>query len=197
MHVTKPIDLVLLAQELATAGVVVGPLSKTGTDDDGELWQGVAEQPGWPMFPIDLPPEAQPVVDAHVAPPPVYEYARTVPVEAVVRTTTDAPTEVWRLTSATKHQYAATFVFMATDEATAACKRTDIVYVWKRDTAAPTLVGEAPISNVDEQGSAGWDVAADVDGDGLVVRVVGGRTSTVDWLVRGRVELFAPGGLGS
>ena len=194
MRVTKPIDLVLLERELGAAGVPTDGLGYVPTDDAGSgevyTYDPSGEQ-------VDLPPEAQPVVDAHVAPPPVYEYARTVPVEAVVRTTTDAPTEVWRLTSATKHQYAATFVFMATDEATAACKRTDIVYVWKRDTAAPTLVGEAPISNVDEQGSAGWDVAADFDGDGLVVRVVGGRTSTVDWLVRGRVELFAPGGLGS
>ena len=195
MHVTKPIDLVLLAQELATAGVVVGPLSKTGTDDDGELWQGVAEQPGWPMVPIDLPPEAQPVVDAHVAPPPVYQFAASLAVEAIVRTTNDTPTEVWRLASAPKHEYAATLVFMATGESDFSVKRTDMVYVWKRDTAAPILVGEAPISNTDEQGSASWDVMAGVDGDDLVVRVVGGRTSTVDWLVRGRVELFAPGGL--
>jgi len=195
MHVTKPIDLGLLATELAVAGVAVGPLSKTGTDDDGELWQGVAEQPGWPMEQVDLPPEAQPVVDAHVAPPPVYEYATSIAVDVVTKTTDDTPTDVWRLASAVRHEYAATLVFMATDEATFAVKRADMVYVWKRNTGAPTLVGEAPISNTDEQGSASWDVMATVDGDDLVVRVIGGRTSTVDWLVRGRVELFAPGGL--
>jgi len=195
MHVDKPIDLALLADELAAAGVAVGPLSKTGTDDDGELWQAVAEQPGWPMQMVDLPPEAQPVVDAHTAPAPVYRFAAGIPVEVLRQTTDDAPTEVWRLASEPRHEYAATLVFMATDEATFAVKRTDMVYVWKRAAAAPILVGEAPISNTDEQGSASWDVMATVDGDDLVVRVVGGRTSTVDWLVRGRVELFAPGGL--
>jgi len=192
MRVTKPIDLVLLERELGAAGVPTDGLGYVPTDDAGSgevyTYDPSGEQ-------VDLPPEAQPVVDAHVAPPPVYEYARTVPVEAVVRTTNDTPTEVWRLPTDVKHEYAATLVFMATGESDFSVKRTDMVYVWKRDTAAPILVGEAPISNTDEQGSASWDVMAGVDGDDLVVRVVGGRTSTVDWLVRGRVELFAPGGL--
>ena len=192
MHVTKRIDLELLGQELTAAGVPVNGLGHTGTDTDGEVYTYTTDVPG---DATELPPEAFPVVDAHVAPPPVYEYAASVPIDVVKRTADDTPTEIWRLASAARHQYAATLVFMATDEATFAVKRTDMVYVWKRDTGSPVLVGEAPIANTDEQGSAGWDVAADVDGDDLVVRVVGGRTSTVDWLVRGRVELFAPGGL--
>ena len=193
MHTTlSRIDPTLLQQELAAAGVDVPGVGYSPTPEQGGGEVYSYDAGGGP---VDLPPEAQPVVDAHVPPPLVYEYAAQLAVDAVVRTTTDTPTEVWRLTSAPKHEYAATLVFMATDAASFSVKRTDMVYVWKRDTGSPVLVGEAPIANTDEQGSAGWDVAAAVDGDDLVVRVIGGRTSTVDWLVRGRVELFAPGGL--
>lgn len=61
MHVDKRIDLVLLEQELAAAGVAVAGLGLTGTDTDAELYTYDGIEPA------DLPPEAVPVVEAHDA----------------------------------------------------------------------------------------------------------------------------------
>lgn len=67
MHVTKAIDLPMLATELAAAAVVVNGLGTTGAleSDDYDVHTYDAEGAS-----IDLPPEAAPVVDAHDASKP-------------------------------------------------------------------------------------------------------------------------------
>lgn len=65
MHTTKRIDLVLLEQELARAGVPISALGFSGTDEDGELY--TYDETGRPA---DLPTEAAPIVDAHDASTP-------------------------------------------------------------------------------------------------------------------------------
>lgn len=67
MHVTKPLDLVLLQQELDTAAVMVPGVSTTGRldTDTYELWTHDAEGAQ-----VELPPEAEPVVAAHDASKP-------------------------------------------------------------------------------------------------------------------------------
>lgn len=67
MHVSKRIDLTLLGRELASAGVPVNGLGHAGTDQDGDVFTYTADVPGRI---VDLPPEAQPVVDAHDASKP-------------------------------------------------------------------------------------------------------------------------------
>jgi len=62
VKVTKPIDLDLLERELIAAGVPVNGLGHTGTDTDGEVYTYTTDVPG---DATELPPEAQPVVDAH------------------------------------------------------------------------------------------------------------------------------------
>jgi hypothetical protein len=68
-------------------------------------------------------------------------------------------------------------------------------YVWKRVTAGAVLVGEAPLTDIPESASADWDVAIRVSGNTAIIEVIGERTGTVDWLLRGQIEVFAPGGL--
>jgi hypothetical protein len=67
MHVTKPIDLTLLARELAAAGVAVpNGLGYHPTDDEGggEVYTYADGEPA------ELPPAAVPVVEAHDASKP-------------------------------------------------------------------------------------------------------------------------------
>ena len=68
MRVTKPLDLDKLTTELRTASVyfrVLALVSRGNPDDphDADLWD--TGDRGW----IDLPPEAEPVVEAHDATP--------------------------------------------------------------------------------------------------------------------------------
>lgn len=65
MHITKPIDLGLLAKELTTAGVPFNELGYSGTATDAELFTYDSDG-----VPTELPPEAQPIVDAHDATAP-------------------------------------------------------------------------------------------------------------------------------
>lgn len=66
MQVTKPLDLTLLVREMATAGVVVNGLGLTvvapSPETPGDLHTFDAGG-----HPVDVPPEAGPVVDAHDA----------------------------------------------------------------------------------------------------------------------------------
>lgn len=62
MHVTKRIDLVLLERELIAASVPVNGLGLSGTETDADLFTYDAAGAA-----LDLPPEAEPVVDAHDA----------------------------------------------------------------------------------------------------------------------------------
>lgn len=60
MHVTKPIDINLLGQELTSAGVPHNGVHKIGTDEAADLF--TTDEAG--VF-VDLPPEAEPVVAKH------------------------------------------------------------------------------------------------------------------------------------
>lgn len=66
MQITKPVDLPLLQKELAAASVPVNGLGLSG-DPPAPQELYTYDQEG---LPVDLPPEAAPVVDAHVAPDP-------------------------------------------------------------------------------------------------------------------------------
>jgi hypothetical protein len=190
MHVTKRIDLNLLEQELGAAAVVVASLGLNGTETDAELF--TYDPAG---LPIELPPGSQAVVDQHVAPPLVFEYAETTPVGAVTRTTDDTPTEIARFAAAPDHVYAATLTFMGFDVAAFAIKETTYRYVWKRGSAGAVLVGEAPLTDIPDPAAADWNVTIRVDGNDAVVEVIGERTAPVDWTLAGEITVFAPGGL--
>lgn len=65
MHVTKRLDLPLLGTQLIAAGIAHSGLCLSGPTGNATL---IAVDSGGAS--VELPPAAQPVVDAHVAPDP-------------------------------------------------------------------------------------------------------------------------------
>jgi hypothetical protein len=190
MIVEKRIDLPLLEQELAAAAVAVNALG-TFVDDQQQTNLHTYDVSG---AAIDLPPEAVPVVDAHVAPPLVFDYVGKIAVDALVSTTDDTPTEIYRVPAQPNHVYAATLAFLGTDPAIAVYEASRR-WLWKRLGAGAVQVGEAPITDLPEAATADWDVLMRVEGNDAVFEVIGERTGPANWLLSGEIKVFAPGGL--
>lgn len=193
MHVTKRIDIGLLGRELATAGVVVGALVSSGTDADGDLY---AVGPAGNGELIDLPPEAGPVVDAHVAPPPAVLYVRTVPVNAVVRTADGAVRELFRFATSPKHVYRAALEMRATDATDGTTKGQEARLVFKGLASSVVQVGAtASLWAAQDAAATGWTIQVQAVGTELVFGVRGSAGRTVDWSLVGDLVDFAPAGL--
>jgi len=192
MHVTKRIDLPLLEQELAAASIVVSDLGSSGTDTDGEVY--TYDENRWPT---DLPAAAAPVVDAHVAPPRVVEFAGERAVSSVVRTTDEVPKEVLRFPTEVKHVYRGTFRMTAIDAGNGVTKDSEVRLVFKRTGAGLAQVGTTvALSNCQDAAASTWGIQAAPAGTDLVISVRGAAGRTVDWLFSGEVGVYAPEGLG-
>lgn len=192
MHVTKPIDLPLLQQELGTAGIAVSGLGTAWAvpNVDGEVFTYDGDGAI-----VDLPPDAQPVVDAHVAPPRVVEFAGHVAVDALTRTTDAAPKEVFRFPCAAKHIYRASLVITGVDSVSGAIKVMDGRFVWKRPGAASVMVGITVVSDIHDTAAASWAPNAIASGTDIIFTVAGAAGRTIDWLLVGDVSQYAPEGL--
>lgn len=183
----KPVDLPLLSAELAAAGVDVPGLA---TSDDALYTFDAAG--AW----VDLPPEAVPVVDAHAAPPLFVEYVGARAVHAIVRTTDDASSEVFRFPTAPRHVYRATLRMTAIDAVSGATRDSEVRLVFKRPADTLAQVGAtAVLSNAQDTAAASWRITPAVDGTDLVILVQGAAGRTVDWALGGEVGMFAPAGL--
>lgn len=192
MLVTKRIDLELLGRELATADVVVTGLGLSGflpeTPTEQELYQVDGDG-----APLELPPAAVPVVEAHTAPPLVTEFAARVTVDAVTRTTDDVPTEVFRFPTAPKQVYRATFQMTAIDAGSGATKDSEARMTFKRMATAVSQVGTTTvISNAQDAAAASWAIQPSIQGTDLVISVRGATGRTVDWLLVGGIAVYAP-----
>jgi len=197
MLVTKRIDLELLGRELATADVVVTGLGLSGflpeTPTEQELYQVDGDG-----APLELPPAAVPVVEAHTAPPLVVDYVATRPVSAVLRTTDDLLHEVFRLPTKLKHIYGAALRMTAVDATSGATKRTRADMTFKGLAASVAQVGTTVTSTpMQDPAAASWVIQPTTDGVDLVISVKGAAGRTVDWTLAGDVEVFAPDGLES
>lgn len=190
MHVTKRIDPGLLQQELDAASVPVAGLGCTGTETDGELFTYDANGAI-----IDLPPDAVPVVDAHVAPPLVTEYAGQTDVAAIVRTTTATPLEVFRFPCEAKHLYRANLRISGIDAGNFVSLVQEGRFVWKCLTVNAILSGITVVSQIPATMPTGWATNCFPDGPDLVFTVQGAAGRTVDWLLSGDIGRYAPEGL--
>jgi hypothetical protein len=197
VHITKRIDLELLGRELAAASVVVTGLGHQGSDTDGELFQWSAPDEHGTAQPLELPPGAAPVVDAHVAPPRVVEYAASAIVEAVKRTTDAAPSELLRFPLAAMTGYDIESKVMGVDAGSGAVKKLKLDATIKRLGGGPSSVG-APTTTVTHQDSAAsaWAVTLTFSGNDALVSVTGAAGRSIDWVCRAEVARFAPAGLG-
>jgi hypothetical protein len=188
MHVTKRLNLPLLEQELAAASVSVNGLGHHGTDTDGEVftYQGADI--------IDLPPAAQPVVDAHVAPSTITAY--TAVTVSDVRTTTATQTTLVAWPLAVQTLYTARFTIMAVDTGNGDCR------VWYAKASAKRLGGGAllvGVPNIDTDhpnpGATSWVLTADTSGSNFRVRITGAAGRTISWNLVGEVLRARPDGL--
>lgn len=191
MHVAKRIDLLLLERELAAAAVAVNGVGHIGSDTDGEVFTQDAAGAQ-----IDLPPEAQPVVDAHVAPPPFVAYVGTRQLAQTLRTTDAAFHEIVRVPTLLKHVYITQARLSAIDAGDGTTKATEARLVFKRAPTGLLQVGAtAVLWTCQDSGAAGWAVQAQPSGTDLQIGVRGAAGRTIDWAVVLVLDEHAPEGL--
>jgi hypothetical protein len=192
MHVSKRIDQTRLHRELDAAAVPVAGLIVVGADPNAPLEQDVL-QPGPDGLPMELPPEARPVVDAHVAPPPLGAFADAAQVHAIVRTTDAVPLEVFRFPCEQRRMYEASMTIRGVDATSFACKRMVGEFVWKRVTGGAVVVGITVVSDIHDTATASWAPSCAASGADVVFTVTGAAGRTIDWLLTGPVGA-TPGG---
>lgn len=191
MILTKRVDLPILTQELGVAGVPI----QVGTYVDPEqqtilhTWDPTSGQL------TDVPPEAVPVVDAHVAPPLVIDYAGSTQVAAIVRTTDAAPHEVFRFPCALKSLYQASLIITGIDAGNFVSRVQEGRFTWKRTTGNAVVVGVTVVSNLGEAASSSWAPNFGPQGTEIVFTVQGAAGRTIDWMLVGSVSQYTPEGL--
>jgi hypothetical protein len=195
MKVMKRVDPALLQQELTAAGVPYRNMAAWLTDVPGETNVVDHDDNGFQIEPV---PEATPVINAHVAPPRVVEYANTKEINSIVRTTDDIPMEVFRFSTEVKHVYTATFSMIAIDATSGATKKTSAEMVFKRQGNTLTQVGSTYVpATFQDAAAASWQIQPLVQVTDLVISVRGASGRTIDWLMTGNIGAYAPGGLTS
>lgn len=181
----KPVDLKSLEAELSAAGISTNGLGTAGNylftyNGDGA--------------PLELPPEAQPVVDAHVVPPKVVDVAVRVDVGARLRTTDAAAHEILRFPCEQKRLYQASLKISGVDAGNFVSKITEGRFTWKRNAASAVMVGVTVVSNIQDTAASAWSPQASASGNDIVFTVTGAAGRTVDWLLTGDIAVFAPSG---
>lgn len=143
--------------------------------------------------------EVDAVVEAHVPqpiPPPITEFLRSVLVDAQIRTTDDQPHEVFRFPTEQLRRYRADLIINGIDAGNFVSKVMEGRFVWKRTTGANALmVGITVVSDIGDPAAAAWAPNALPQGADIVFTVKGAAGRTIDWLLTGTVDVYAPGGL--
>jgi hypothetical protein len=187
----KRVDLALLDAELTAAGVPHHALGTQGTGDDVLLHTYDAGG-----LVAGLPPEAQPVVDAHMAPPLVIEYAQQQDISAIVRTTNATVLEVFRFPCEPRHLYRASLRIAGVDtDPSMVSLIQEGRFVWKRPAAAAVLDGVTVVSQIPTAIPSGWATNCFAQGIDIVFTVKGPAGRVIDWLLVGDVGTYAPEGL--
>lgn len=193
MLVTKPIDLPLLQKELNAASVTVNGLGLVGVSAEPFSQDVHTYTPAG--TPTELPAGAVPVVNAHVAPPRVVEYAEQTGVSSIVRTINGGAVEIYRFSCLVKHIYRANLRLSGVDAGNGNCRIIEARFVWKRPAGTPIIVGTTTVSTIQDTGASSWTQALSVSGTDVVFTVTGAGGRTIDWLLTGEVGVFAPEGL--
>lgn len=193
MRVSKRIDATLLTKELDAALVPNNGVVTWGYPDAPGDTEVV--QPDLEGGTMELPPEAVPVVNAHVAPPLVVDYAETRSVNAVARTTDAAAHEVFRFPCDQHRLYQASLTISGVDAGNFVSKIMEGRFTWKRVAAGAVVVGLTVVSDVHDAAAASWAPNFHVEINDVVFTVAGATGRTVDWLLVGPVGVYAPAGL--
>lgn len=177
-------DMTLLAEELsaiAPEGVVI---------IDGWL---LRDDDQWPH--AELPPEAVPIVDAHDPPLALVEVSATRQVNTITRTTDAAPVEVFRFPCDQKRLYRADLLISGVDAGNFVSKIMEGRFTWKRTTGNAVVVGLTVVSDIHDAAAASWAPNYAPVGTDIVFTVQGAAGRTIDWLLVGSVDVYAPTGL--
>lgn len=194
MHVTKRINMPQLQRELDAAGVAIpNGLGWHGTDTDGEVYTFTNDVPG---AATELPAAAVPVVNAHVAPPVVSEYAQHVEQAFVTTSSGSAWKEIARLPCDPSRIYLGSINLIGVDPGPFAAKSRLDRWLWKRlATGGAVIVGSSQLSEISDGGLTGLDLRLVATGNDVVIQVKGANNQNVSWLVRLDVVTYALGGL--
>ena len=115
-------------------------------------------------------------------------------VDARVRTTDGAATELLRRTLAPLTGYVARFELIAVDAGNGAVKVVFATVAAKRLGAGALMVGTPTVlSNHADPAASAWAVAASASSNDFVITVTGAAGRTIDWLLYGSVTSFTPG----
>jgi hypothetical protein len=182
----KRVALPQLRAEMAAAGIVLPALGQIADElvtysPDGDV--------------IDVPPEGQPVLDAHTPPPLVINYAGAQAVNALARTTDDVALEVFRFPTEPKRVYRVTLRITGIDAGNGTTKDTEARAVFKRPAGTVNQVGATDVlSNFQDTAASTWAILPTVDGTDLVISVRGAAGRAIDWLLVGEIGMYAPEG---
>lgn len=184
------VDLQLLSKELTTAGVPhpFGLGAANSTLETVHTWDATGTR-------APLPPAADPVLAAHVAPPAVIEYAEQGQVSGIVRTTNATPTEVFRFGCLARHVYRANLRLSGVDAGNGTTRTVEARFAWKMPTTTPVIIGSTVVSNIADTAAASWAQSLSVAGTDVVFTVTGAAGRTIDWLLIGEIGTYAPEGL--
>jgi hypothetical protein len=195
MQLTKAVNLDQLEAEMRASSVPINALGTSGAlaTDDYELFTF-----GTDGHAVDVPPEATPVVAAHVPAPRVVEFSDDAPLEALARTTDATATQIIRVTLDAQSGYTGQVNVIGVDGGNGAVRVIRASFAIKRLNAGALAVG-APVvlASHGDAAAASWTVSMSVVGNDAIVSVTGAAGRTIDWLCRGQMMRFAPGGLGS
>jgi hypothetical protein len=193
MIVSKPLDLSLLSTELVTAGVIVPGLGTTPTGSNGTVNLYTYDATG---AAVELPPAAVPVVNAHVAPPNVVNFAASQDLRAMLRTTDATATILLRFPLTVQTGYDVQAAVMGVDAGNGAVKKLKVDVTMKRLNAGPLLVGTmTTLVNHADTAAAAWTVIFSFSGNDALVFVTGAAGRNIDWIIRATISKFAPAGL--
>jgi hypothetical protein len=156
----------------------------------------IPDQPGQADYEAlqDAVAEGSAVIEP--ADPPLIVYDDTVAVKAQARTTDDVPLEVFRFPTVAKHRYEASLRVSGIDAGSFASKVMEGRFVWKRATTVATVTGITVVSDLHDAAAAAWAPNCLPSGTDIVFTVTGAAGRTIDWLLKGSVDVFAPDGLG-
>lgn len=127
-------------------------------------------------------------------PPPV-RYSGQLAIDARIRTTTAAVTEIYRATLATLTLYRARLELLGVDAGNGNARYIEARVVAKRLANGAIMVGTpAVLTNLFDAGASTWAIAANVSGNDFVITVAGQAGRSIDWQLAGDIVSFTPGG---
>lgn len=127
---------------------------------------------------------------------PEVRYVNQNDVRVHLRTTTGTAQEVYRIVTALDHLYIADLRMVAIDAGSKDAKLAAALLFFKRTQTGLSQVGAtyAPYTMQDTAASS-WRIVPSPSGTDLIISVQGANGRSIDWMLTGTVENYAPAGL--